>query len=104
MWEKPLPDLGRVLLWYAGGCSCDCTLHLLVNSIIKSCTKFSSSCVDQGFYDGVTGVVTKPIKGAQEDGVEGFFKGLGKGAVGFFVRPVTGIVDFTSGSLDAVKR
>ena len=58
----------------------------------------------QGFYDGVTGVVMKPIKGAQEDGVEGFFKGLGKGAVGLFVRPVTGIVDFTSGSLDAVKR
>ncbi|CAG7728117.1 unnamed protein product, partial [Allacma fusca] len=44
------------------------------------------------------------IKGAQDDGVEGFFKGLGKGAVGLFLRPVTGIVDFTSGSLDAVKR
>jgi vacuolar protein sorting-associated protein 13A/C len=57
-----------------------------------------------GFFDGVTGVVTQPIKGAQDDGVEGFFKGLGKGAVGLFLRPVTGIVDFTSGSLDAVKR
>ncbi|CAG7785731.1 unnamed protein product [Allacma fusca] len=57
-----------------------------------------------GFFDGVTGVVTQPIKGAQDDGVEGFFKGLGKGAVGLFLRPATGIVDFTSGSLDAVKR
>ena len=32
-----------------------------------------------GVFDGVTGVVTKPISGARSEGVQGFFKGLGKG-------------------------
>lgn len=58
----------------------------------------------QGVYDGVTGVFTKPISGAKAEGVEGFFKGLGKGAVGLVARPTAGLVDFASGSFDAVKR
>lgn len=58
----------------------------------------------QGVVDGVTGVFTKPIDGAREEGVEGFFKGLGVGAVGLFARPTAGVVDFASGSFDAVKR
>lgn len=29
----------------------------------------------QGVFDGVTGIVRKPIEGAQKEGVEGFFKG-----------------------------
>lgn len=57
-----------------------------------------------GVFDGVTGVITKPIDGAKSDGVGGFFKGLGKGAVGLVARPTAGIVDFASGSFDAVKR
>lgn len=60
--------------------------------------------VFQGVFDGVTGVFTKPISGAKADGVEGFFKGLGRGAVGLVARPTAGIVDFASGSFDAVKR
>lgn len=47
---------------------------------------------------------TKPISGARADGVEGFFKGLGKGAVGLVARPTAGIVDFASGTFDSVKR
>lgn len=54
--------------------------------------------------DGVTGVFTKPFEGARDQGVEGFFKGLGMGAVGLVARPTAGVVDFASGSLDAVKR
>lgn len=38
------------------------------------------------------------------EGVQGFFKGLGKGAVGLVTRPATGIVDFASGTFDSVKR
>ncbi|CAG9772493.1 unnamed protein product [Ceutorhynchus assimilis] len=57
-----------------------------------------------GVFDGVTGVFTKPVSGAKEQGVEGFFKGLGKGCVGLVTRPAAGLVDFASGSLDAVKR
>ncbi|EDW02215.1 vacuolar protein sorting-associated protein 13 [Drosophila grimshawi] len=57
-----------------------------------------------GFVDGVTGVVTKPVSGAREEGFEGFFKGLGKGAIGLVARPTAGVVDFASGSFEAVKR
>lgn len=57
-----------------------------------------------GVVDGVTGVFTKPISGAREEGVEGFFKGVGKGMVGLVTRPTAGVIDFASGSLDAVKR
>lgn len=49
-------------------------------------------------------MVTKPISGAKSDGVEGFIKGLGKGAVGLVARPTAGLVDFASGSFGAVKR
>ncbi|KAH8253644.1 hypothetical protein KR032_006328 [Drosophila birchii] len=64
----------------------------------------SSKGLVMGFVDGVTGVVTKPVSGAREQGVEGFFKGLGKGAIGLVARPTAGMVDFASGSFDAVKR
>nr|XP_022907818.1 vacuolar protein sorting-associated protein 13-like isoform X1 [Onthophagus taurus] len=57
-----------------------------------------------GVYDGVTGVIKKPISGAKEQGIGGFFKGLGKGAVGLVARPTSGVIDFASSSLDTVKR
>ena len=28
-----------------------------------------------GLYDGVTGIAIKPVQGAAQEGVEGFFKG-----------------------------
>lgn len=54
--------------------------------------------------EGVTGIVTKPVRGAKEGGVGGFFKGVGKGAIGLVARPAAGVVDFASGSFDAVKK
>ena len=29
-----------------------------------------------GFWGGLSGVVTKPVEGAKDDGVGGFFKGV----------------------------
>lgn len=58
----------------------------------------------QGVFDGVTGVFTKPISGAKEQGIGGFFKGLGKGAVGLVARPTAGVMDFASSSFESVKR
>lgn len=46
----------------------------------------------------------KPLSGAKEEGVEGFFKGFGKGVVGLVTRPTAGVIDFASGSFGAVKR
>lgn len=58
----------------------------------------------QGLVDGVTGVVVRPLQGAQQSGAPGFMKGLGQGAIGLVVRPVGGVVDFTYGLLTSVKR
>ncbi|KRX90575.1 Vacuolar protein sorting-associated protein 13A [Trichinella pseudospiralis] len=55
-------------------------------------------------FDGVTGVFTKPIEGAREEGALGFAKGLGKGLIGAVTRPITGVVDFASASLEALKK
>ncbi|CAD7935394.1 unnamed protein product, partial [Amoebophrya sp. A25] len=40
---------------------------------------------------GLLDVFVKPIEGAQEDGVAGFFTGLGKGLMGTLVKPVSKI-------------
>ncbi|KAK3590891.1 hypothetical protein CHS0354_020869 [Potamilus streckersoni] len=57
-----------------------------------------------GVFDGVTGIVLKPIEGAQKEGVEGFFKGIGKGLVGVVTRPTSGVIDFASSSFEGIKR
>ncbi|XP_054740711.1 intermembrane lipid transfer protein Vps13 [Anastrepha obliqua] len=64
----------------------------------------SGKSLAMGFVDGVSGVVTKPVAGAREEGVEGFFKGVGKGLIGFVAQPTAGVVDFASGSFGAVRR
>jgi UDP:flavonoid glycosyltransferase YjiC (YdhE family) len=51
-----------------------------------------------GWYDGVTGLVTQPWKGAQKEGTSGFFKGIGKGIGGFATKPfaaLSGILGHT---------
>ncbi|TGO07937.1 hypothetical protein BTUL_0236g00170 [Botrytis tulipae] len=39
------------------------------------------------FYDGITGIVTKPMQGAKKDGALGFAKGLAKETVGLITKP-----------------
>ncbi|XP_066473905.1 intermembrane lipid transfer protein VPS13A isoform X2 [Tiliqua scincoides] len=57
-----------------------------------------------GFVSGITGVVTKPIRGAQKEGAAGFFKGVGKGLVGVVARPTGGIIDMASSTFQGIKR
>ncbi|CAH2294187.1 vacuolar sorting-associated 13A isoform X1 [Pelobates cultripes] len=57
-----------------------------------------------GFVSGITGIVTKPIKGAQKEGAAGFFKGIGKGLVGAVTRPTGGIIDMASSTFQGIKR
>ena len=56
-----------------------------------------------GFVRGLSGVITKPIKGAERGGVEGFFKGLGQGAVGLVVKPLAGMADGISSAAEGIK-
>ncbi|CAE8598705.1 unnamed protein product, partial [Polarella glacialis] len=39
--------------------------------------------------EGLFDVVSKPMQGAAQDGIGGFFGGLAKGVVGTFVKPVS---------------
>jgi hypothetical protein len=43
-----------------------------------------------GFWDGISGLVMQPIKGAQETGARGCVKGFGKGVAGVAFKPVAG--------------
>lgn len=42
--------------------------------------------------------------GVKQEGAVGLLKGTGKGLVGLFVRPVGGLIDITSGTLEFVTR
>lgn len=57
-----------------------------------------------GLYFGVSGVVVKPVTGARSEGVEGFFKGIGKGLLGLLAHPTGGVIDMVSFTLDGVRR
>ncbi|KAI1258892.1 hypothetical protein F5Y18DRAFT_411741 [Xylariaceae sp. FL1019] len=59
-------------------------------------TSFRGGCsaggkaVFYGIYDGVTGLVTQPIRGAKAAGVKGLFQGLFYGLVGLLIKPLQG--------------
>jgi vacuolar protein sorting-associated protein 13A/C len=56
----------------------------------------------RGFGYGISGVVTKPITNARQNGVAGFFQGVGKAALGFVMLPVSGVLDFVSLTVNGV--
>ncbi|KAI6756638.1 hypothetical protein HG530_011236 [Fusarium avenaceum] len=43
-----------------------------------------------GVFDGITGLVTQPLKGAEKDGVQGLVKGFAKGIGGVITKPAAG--------------
>jgi len=43
-----------------------------------------------GFYDGLSGLVTQPLKGARKEGAAGFLKGVGMGVGGLVLKPGAG--------------
>ncbi|KAL1849446.1 hypothetical protein Plec18170_007352 [Paecilomyces lecythidis] len=52
----------------------------------------------QGFYHGVTGLVTQPAQGFQQSGSKGLVKGVGKGLGGVIFKPAAGIVEMCAAS------
>ncbi|KAH8679764.1 hypothetical protein BGZ60DRAFT_524972 [Tricladium varicosporioides] len=40
-----------------------------------------------GMYDGITGLVTQPLRGAEKEGAAGLIKGIGKGIGGLILKP-----------------
>ena len=57
----------------------------------------------RGVFDGITGIVLKPVEGAIEGGVVGFGKGLAKGLIGAAVKPVGGVLAFASKTTAGIK-
>ncbi|XP_065685047.1 intermembrane lipid transfer protein VPS13A isoform X3 [Hydra vulgaris] len=81
----------------------------------KARMQVNQSCVGQefiiggkqflfGILFGISGLVTKPVQGARASGINGFFKGFGKGIIGLLVKPASGVVDLVTSSLDGIKR
>ncbi len=44
------------------------------------------------------------FSGAKEGGFGGLLKGVGKGVIGFVVRPTAGIFDLTSATLNTIQK
>ncbi len=57
-----------------------------------------------GWYDGVTGLVTQPWKGAQREGASGFVKGIGKGVAGFATKPFAGFSGILGHTMKGVQK
>ena len=53
---------------------------------------------------GLSGIVVSPVRGAQEDGIKGFFKGIGKGLLGIIAKPTGGIFDSITLILEGIGR
>ncbi|XP_021892866.1 uncharacterized protein LOC110810873 isoform X2 [Carica papaya] len=56
----------------------------------------------QGVAFGVSGVVTKPVESARQNGLLGLAHGLGRAFLGFIVQPVSGALDFFSLTVDGI--
>lgn len=56
-----------------------------------------------GLLGGVTSIVKHTYTGAQNDGLPGFFSGLGMGLVGTVTKPVIGVLDLASETANAVR-
>ena len=54
-------------------------------------------------YSGVTGIFTKPFKGAREGGTKGFLKGVGKGFLGAVTSPLTAVLRATTSITTGIK-
>lgn len=58
---------------------------------IGSGVNLASKHLAIGFYDGITGLVTQPVKGLRKGGVSGFFGGIASGIGGVVAKPAAGI-------------
>ena len=56
----------------------------------KIAANFSVKSLAVGFFDGFTGIVTAPAKGAAKDGAAGFAKGFVTGTLGVLFKPGAG--------------
>ncbi|XP_076466689.1 LOW QUALITY PROTEIN: intermembrane lipid transfer protein VPS13D-like [Babylonia areolata] len=56
-----------------------------------------------GLLGGVTSIASQTIKGTRDEGLGGLLKGMGKGVLGTVTKPVSGVLDLTSGVANALR-
>ncbi|KAF2091156.1 glycosyltransferase family 1 protein [Saccharata proteae CBS 121410] len=54
---------------------------------LQSGLKVATREFGQGLFEGISGLVTQPLKGARSGGAAGFVKGMGKGMAGVVLKP-----------------
>jgi vacuolar protein sorting-associated protein 13A/C len=52
---------------------------------------------------GIGGLARKPMEGIEQEGVAGFFKGVGKGVLGLATKPAIGIFDLASNVSEGIR-
>ncbi|KAM7185023.1 hypothetical protein V8F20_011973 [Naviculisporaceae sp. PSN 640] len=57
-----------------------------------------------GIYDGVTGVVRLPVRGARDNGVPGFVRGVGMGVTGFVLKDISALIGPVAYTLKGVVK
>lgn len=57
---------------------------------IGSGLKIASKEFGYGLFDGISGLVTQPLRGAEKEGAGGLVKGVGKGIGGLLTKPAAG--------------
>ncbi|KAH0366129.1 UDP-Glycosyltransferase/glycogen phosphorylase, partial [Aureobasidium melanogenum] len=78
-------DLGPVTDWKSGGVAAGKGLFF-------------------GIYDGITGLVTEPIKGAKQEGALGALKGFGKGLGGIYWKPNAGVAGLLGYTMQGIYK
>ncbi|KAI9926957.1 hypothetical protein AWENTII_010790 [Aspergillus wentii] len=68
----------------------------------QSGVKVAGKELGLGFYDGITGIFTQPVRGAKQGGVSGFVKGIGKGLGGAVLKPGAAIFGIPAYSFQGV--
>ncbi|EGG20963.1 vacuolar protein sorting-associated protein 13 family protein [Cavenderia fasciculata] len=57
----------------------------------------------RGLFEGITGIVTKPVEGAKKGGFAGFAKGLAQGVVGVAIKPTAAVIDATTKATEGIR-
>lgn len=80
--------------------------NVSLNKYSKSSTegfKQGLKMAGKGLWDGISGIVYDPYKGAKKHGVTGFAKGAVKGLLGVGIKPVVGVLDLMSKTTEGLQ-
>ena len=75
-----------------------------INATASQTATSGLEAMGSGIVNGFTGIIKDPIRMGKKKGVGGVFLGIGKGLVGFFTKPIAGILDGGVGAMAALRK